>query len=90
MCAVLYGGGVIWIFQDSGRKFGMKSSIYLFTIIFSFSRKDIFPSEIHVFRSDQFSFLMYRCLFPSSATVKRNYEENMENASYATNDVTPL
>jgi hypothetical protein len=50
----------------------------------------MFSSEIHVFRSDQFSLLMYRCLFPSSATVKMDYEENMENARYATNDVTPL
>ena len=41
-------------------------------------------------RSDQFSLLMYRCLLPSSATVKMDYEENMENAHYATNDDTPL
>ena len=47
-------------------------------------------SEIHVFRSDQFSLLMYRCLLPSSATVKMDYEENMENVRYATNDDTPL
>ena len=45
-------------------------------------------SEIHVFRSDQFSLLMYCCLLPSSATVKIDYEENMENACYATNDDT--
>jgi hypothetical protein len=50
----------------------------------------MFSSEIHVFRSDQFSLLMYRCLFPSSATVKMDYQENMENARYATNDVAPL
>jgi hypothetical protein len=31
-----------------------------------------------------FSLLMYRCLLPSSVTVK------MENARYATNDDTPL
>jgi len=42
------------------------------------------------FRSDQFSLLMYRCLLPSSATVKMDNEENMENARYATNDDTPL
>jgi hypothetical protein len=47
-------------------------------------------SEIHVFLSDQFSLLMYRYLPPSSVTVKMNYEENMENARYATNDDTPL
>jgi hypothetical protein len=29
-------------------------------------------------------------LFPSSATVKMDNEENMENARYATNDDTPL
>jgi hypothetical protein len=33
---------------------------------------------------------MYRCLLPSSATVKMDNEENMENACYATNDDTPL
>jgi hypothetical protein len=35
---------------------------------------------------------MYRCLLPSSGTVKMDYEENMENARsrYATNDDTPL
>ena len=31
---------------------------------------------------------MYRCLLPSSATVTMDYEENMENARYATNDET--
>ena len=48
-------------------------------------RKKMFSSEIHVFRSDQFSLLMYRCLLLSSVT---DYEENMEKACYATNDVT--
>ena len=47
-------------------------------------------SEIQVFRSDQFSLLMYHCLLPSSVTVKMDYEENMENARYATNEDTPL
>jgi hypothetical protein len=47
-------------------------------------------SEIHVFRSDQIMLLMYRCLLPSSATVKMDYEENLENVRYATNDDTPL
>ena len=55
-----------------------------------FGEKKMFSSEIHVFRSDQFSLLMYRCLLPSSATVTMDYEENMENARYATNDDTPL
>ena len=58
-------GGVIWIFQNGGQKFYIKSSIY------------------HIFRSNQFSLLMYR-LLPSSVTVKLNYEENMENVRYAT------
>jgi hypothetical protein len=31
---------------------------------------------------------MYRYLLPSSATVKMDYEENMENARYTTNDDT--
>jgi hypothetical protein len=29
-------------------------------------------------------------LFNSTVTVKMDYEENMENARYATNDDTPL
>ena len=32
----------------------------------------------------------YRCLLLSSVTVIMDYEENMENARYATNDDTPL
>ena len=43
---------------------------------------------IHVFRSDQLSLLMYLCLLSSSATVKMDIGENMENARYATNDDT--
>ena len=31
---------------------------------------------------------MYRCLLPSSGTVKMDCEENMENARYAMNDDT--
>ena len=49
-----------------------------------------FSFAIHVFQPDQFSLLMYRCLLPSSATVNMDYEENMENARYATNDDTLL
>ena len=40
-----------------------------------FGKKKHFSFEIHVFRSDQFSLLMYRCLLPSSATVKMDYEK---------------
>jgi transcription antitermination factor NusG len=63
--------------------------------VFSFSQLSCLfwkknSSEIHVFRSDQVSLLMYRCLLPSYVTVKMDYEENMENARYATNDDTPL
>jgi hypothetical protein len=58
--------------------------------LFCLLEKYNFSSEIHVFRSDQFLFLMYRCLLPASATVKMDYEGNMENARYATNDDTPL
>jgi hypothetical protein len=50
----------------------------------------MFSCEIRVFQSDQFSLLMYRCLLQSSATVKMDYEEKMENARCATNDDTPL
>ena len=55
-----------------------------------FGKKFFFPKFTGVFRSDQFSFLMYRYLLPSTVTAKMNYEENMENARYATNDDTPL
>jgi len=48
-----------------------------------------FLEKKNIFRSDRFSLLMYRCLLPSSATVKMDNEENMENARYATNDDTP-
>ena len=34
--------------------------------------------------------LMYRCLLPSSATIKMDNKENMESTRYATNDDTPL
>ena len=57
---------------------------------FGFFWKKKKSSEIYVFRSDQLSLLMYRCLLPSSVTVKIDYEENMENAHYATNDDTLL
>ena len=54
----------------------------------SFLGKIIF-SGIHVFRSDQFSLLMYLCLLPSSATVKMDNGENIiKNSRYARNDNT--
>ena len=50
---------------------------------------------ICIFRKSRFpvrsvSLLMYCCLLPSSATVKIDNEENMENARYATKDDTPF
>jgi hypothetical protein len=44
--------------------------------------------RIHPYRSDQFSLLMYLCLLPSSATVKMDNGESMNNSHYATNDDT--
>jgi hypothetical protein len=62
----------------------MGGAIWIFrTIILSFLEKKMF-------RSKQFSLLMYRCLLPLSVTVKMDYEKNMENVRYATNDDTPL
>jgi len=56
----------------------------------AFFEKDIGIFRNPHFRSYQFSLLVYRCLLPSSATVKMDNEENTENARYATNDDTPL
>ena len=84
MKQVISPRGVIWIFQNGGnfawnRVFSFSQLFCLFWEIKKLS------SEIHVFRSDQFSLLMYRCLLPLSVTVKMDYEENMENARCATN-----
>ena len=67
----------------------MFKSYEIFESLWKFERKTI-SSEIQIFRSDQFSLLMYRCLLPSSVTVKMDYEGNMEHARYATNNDTPL
>jgi hypothetical protein len=57
----------------------------VFQNYFVFFGKQFFSSsEIHVFRSDQFSLLIYRCLLPSSVTVKMDHEENLENARMIT------
>ena len=66
------------------------NQVFCFSQLFCLFWKKKNSSEIHVFRSDQFSLLMYRCLLPSSVTVKMDYEENMENACFVTNDDTPL
>jgi hypothetical protein len=49
-----------------------------------------FFSGIHIFRSDQYSLLMYLLLLPSSATVKKDRRENRENVRHATNDETAV
>jgi hypothetical protein len=62
---------------------------FSFVIIKSFFGGEIFfPWNSCFFLSDQFSFLMCGCLLPSSATVKMDNGENMENARYAMNDDT--
>ena len=63
--------------------------------VFSFSQLlclfvEKYSTGIHISRSDQFWLLMYLCLLPSSATVKMNNGEKMENARYATNDDTAV
>jgi hypothetical protein len=80
MCTVLH--------QNGDRIFWMRSSIYFFTIIMSFFCWNFDYPGIHVFLSDQFSLLIYLCLPPSSATVKMDNGENMENARYVMNDDT--
>ena len=75
-----------WNFENFMKIF---KSYEIFESLWKFEGKKI-SSEIQIFRSDQFSLLMYRCLLPSSVTVKMDYEGNMENACYATNNNTPL
>jgi hypothetical protein len=76
-------------FKMAGGNFAC-NQVFSFSQLFCLFWKKKNSSEIHVFRSDQFSLLMYRCLLPSSVTVKMDYEENMENACFVTNDDTPL
>jgi hypothetical protein len=82
------GGGVIWFFKMAAGNVA-SNRVFIFSQSFCLFWKKK-SSEIHVFRSDQFSLLMYRCLLPSSVTLKMDYEENMANSRYATNDDTPL
>jgi hypothetical protein len=63
--------------------------------VFSFSQLFCFFLEFFFFPKFTFSgpisFLINVSLFSSAAvTVNMDYEENMENARYATNDDTPL
>ena len=48
----------------------------------------LIPMEFMFFLSDQLSLLIYLCFLPSSATVKMDNGENMENALYVMNDDT--
>jgi hypothetical protein len=56
----------------------------LFILFFSWKKNS---SEIDVLRSDRF-FVIDVSLFTSTVTVKMDYEENMENARFATNEPT--
>jgi hypothetical protein len=75
MCTVLHGGNLdfsIWrseILHEIGY-------LVFYTIIMSFLEIKYFPA-IHIFRSDQFSLLVYLCLLSSSSTVKMDNGENM-------------
>jgi hypothetical protein len=90
MCAVLHGGCNMDFSKWRPESLHVIEYLVFPHKYFVFFLKKKLSFEIHVFRSDQFSILMYRCLLPSSATVKMDYEENMGNARYATNDDTPL
>ena len=60
-----------------------------FFVVFCFLFFEIlFAMQFTLFLSDQFSLLIYICLHPSSATVKMDNGENMENSCYAMNDDT--
>ena len=90
MCAVLHGGNGFFKMVAGNFAWNRVQNVFSFSQLFYLFGKTKFSSEIHIFRSDQFSLSMYRCLLPSSVTVKMDYEENMENARYETNDDTPL
>ena len=84
------GGG--WCYMDFSKwppKILHEIEYLVFDKYIVFFGKKI-SSEIRVLRSDQFSLLMYRYLLLSPVTVNMDYEENMENARYATNDDTHL
>jgi hypothetical protein len=84
------GGGVQYGFSKMAAGNVAWKRVFSSSQLFCLLEKQNFSSEIHVFRSDQFSFLVYRCLLPASAAVRMDYEENMENDRYAKNDDTPL
>ena len=56
---VILHGGVIWIFQNGGWKFCMKSSIWFFTIILSFLEKKMFFRS--VFKVSLFTSVVCYC-----------------------------
>jgi len=95
MCAVLHGGGGCNIDFSKWRPEILHEIGYLVfhNYFVSFrKKKNFFRNSRFPIRSVFFINVkkMYRCLLPSSATVKMDYEENMESARYATNDDTPL
>ena len=79
MCAVLHG-----VYNGL---FKMAAWNFAFNRVLSFSQLFCLFWEKKC-SSDQFS--KYRYLLSLSATVKMDYEENMENARYAKNDDTSL
>jgi hypothetical protein len=89
MCRITWGRGNM-DFSKWRSEILHENECLVFHNYFVFFREKTNSSEIHVFRSDQFSLLIYRSLLPSSVIVKMDYEENMENAPYATNDDTPV
>jgi len=66
MCAVLHGVQYGFLKMGTGN-FAEYLVFHNFNVFF---KRIIYFTDIHIFRSDQFSLLMYLCLLPSSATVK--------------------
>ena len=62
--------------------------LFFFTIMMSFLEKKNFPE--FTFCGPIIFVINVSFLTKSSATVKMDNEENMENVRYATNDDTPL
>ena len=87
MCAVLHGGSNM-DFSKWRPEILHEIEYSVFQNYFVFFGNKTFLPKFTFY--DQFSLLMYRCLLPSSVTVKMDYEENLENVRHATNDDTPL
>ena len=92
MCriTVLHGGGGVKCFLFSKWRpeilHEVEYLVFRNYFVFFWKKKS---DEIHVFQSDQFSLLMYRCLLPSLLS-KWITKKNMENARYTMNDDTPI